>query len=554
MPAAEKEIARGQVETLLSEMHDAKEYGSIINVTDFDMELLRKYLSDREESRQLNVAHIGAGLEAEKIWKLAKIGKVLAQKYDAVVTNPPYMGGSGMGGKLSEYIKKFYSDSKTDLFAVFIERCGQMTNKNCYQAMITQHAWMFLSSFEKFRNKLQMVDIVNMAHLGARAFDEIGGEVVQTTSFVIHKRHIDRYKGVYQRLIDGRSQKEKEAMFYSSDYIFTAAQCEFSKIPGSPVAYWVGKALLDSFDMKQMKDFTVPRMGLTTGDNEYYLRLWHEVNWCGIGFKLSRDSAKASKLKWFPYNKGGEFRKWYGNQEYVVNWYNDGYEMQSRLHPDGNRIWAHNFNLEFNFKKHISWNDLTSKGVTFRAFGDGFLFDSSAAVVFVSDDIFNYMLGYLNTKYVNKIAQLLNPTMHFKLGDFEKVPFRIEKKQAVEDIVIENISLSRTDWDSFETSWDFGNHPLVRPVSTISDAYTAWQDEGKPIECSEEALNFGTFCIQALAEHLAIPDEEVYLLLTEKSNLLDGYILKHWEVLHTQGKKYIVEDLMEALQEKGIAQ
>ena len=202
-------------------------------------------------------------------------------------------------------------------------------------------------------------------------------------------------------------------------------------------------------------------MGLTTGNNDYYLRLWFEVFIGAIGFRFSRELAKASNLKWFPYNKGGEYRKWYGNQEYIVNWLNDGNEMQTKMHPDGNRIWAHNFNLDYNFKKHLTWNDLTSGSLSFRAFGDGFLFDSSAAVAFVPEEHYLFTLAYLNTKFVNELSKLLNPTMHFKLGDFCKLPYLEKEKDIVINLAIENVTISANDWDSYETSWDFKRNPLV---------------------------------------------------------------------------------------------
>ena len=447
---------KADIESIITELHDAKEYGSILNITPVDFAGL--YARFDEIREDINMMQLSA---LDELLPLVKCAELLAQKYDVVVTNPPYMGSSGMNPLLTNYVKTNYPDSKSDLFACFIERCGQMAKKNGYQAMITQHAWMFLSSFEKLRTKLLAVDIVNMAHLGARAFEEIGGEVVQTTSFVIRKSHIADYKGEYCRLTEPTSQQGKEDMFLSGENRYAADQSNFSKIPGAPVAYWVGNATLQAFNNHTIGEISEPRMGLTTGNNDYYLRLWFEVFIGAIGFRFSRELAKASNLKWFPYNKGGEYRKWYGNQEYIVNWLNDGNEMQTKMHPDGNRIWAHNFNLDYNFKKHLTWNDLTSGSLSFRAFGDGFLFDSSAAVAFVPEEHYLFTLAYLNTKFVNELSKLLNPTMHFKLGDFCKLPYLEKEKDIVINLAIENVTISANDWDSYETSWDFKRNPLI---------------------------------------------------------------------------------------------
>jgi hypothetical protein len=324
-------IAAKQTMRLVEEFHDAKEYGSILNITPCDWNLLRRFSVARteEEGGQLVLGIHGEQIAAPRLQELINIGETLAQKYDVVVTNPPYMGSSGMGGKLSEFVKKNYPDSKADLFAVFMERCGQMTAKNRYQAMITQHAWMFLSSFENLRKKLLQKDTVNMAHLGARAFDEIGGEVVQTTSFVLRSSHIAGCKGVYCRLMEPTTQLGKEEMFLRGENRFEATQDNFEKIPGAPVAYWKSKSVISSFqNAKNLDSCLTFRQGMTTTNNEKYLRRWHEVSFVGIGFKIeNRQDSIASMLKWFPYQKGGEYRKWYGNNDYVVYYFDDGQEL-----------------------------------------------------------------------------------------------------------------------------------------------------------------------------------------------------------------------------------
>ena len=391
----EKNAAVSQMEGLLNTLNDAKEYGSLLNVESYDWELLEKFVENADTESQISFDTYGLDETAEQLKQLIKIVKVMAQKYEIVATNPPYAGTSNLSAKVNNFVKENYPDSKADLFAVFIERCGEMLKKNGYQAMITMHSWMFLTSFEKLREKIQLVDIVNMAHLGARAFEEIGGEVVQTTSFVLQKNHKMNYMGTYCRLVEPITQQGKEAMYLSGKKQYVANQNSFTKIPGKPVAYWVSEQISNAFMGKKMGDVSEARMGLTTGQNEKYLRLWTEVDNNRIGFGHNRESAQKSGLKWFPYNKAGEYRKWYGNRDYVVNWQNDGYEMQTTLYPDGSRIWAHNFNLDYNFKEHITWNDITTGKISFRYFEDGFLFDAAAAVAFASASAFFFSFNFL---------------------------------------------------------------------------------------------------------------------------------------------------------------
>ena len=316
---------KADIESIITEMRDAKEYGSILNITPVDFAGL--YARFDEIREDINMMQMSA---LENLLPVVKCAEVLAQKYDVVVTNPPYMAVSNAGAKVNDYIKKNFPDSKADMFAVFIERCGQMAKKNGYQAMITQHAWMFLSSFEKLRTKLLAVDIVNMAHLGARAFEEIGGEVVQTTSFVIRKSHIADYKGEYCRLIEPTSQQGKEDMFLSGENRYAADQSNFSKIPGSPVAYWVSESISQTFELTKLGEQTYPKQGLSSADNNRFLRFWYEIDFQNFCRNCtSNEESKRISAKWYPFNKGGEYRKWYGNFDYVINWKHDGYELRN---------------------------------------------------------------------------------------------------------------------------------------------------------------------------------------------------------------------------------
>ncbi|NLB55177.1 MAG: BREX-1 system adenine-specific DNA-methyltransferase PglX, partial [Lentisphaerae bacterium] len=295
---------------------EGEEYGSLVKVEALPSKpemQKEKTLFDEDYETVLNA------------WNFQRL---LAQKYDVVVTNPPYMGGKGMTVKLSDFVKKNYPDSKSDLFAVFIEKCGELLKATGYQAMITQHAWMFLSSYEKLRSKLMHRNIMNMAHLGARAFEEIGGEVVQTTTFVLAKHKTPGFKGTYVRLVEYSNQDAKEEAFLCGYDRYTSSTENFEKIPGSPVAYWVSDRIIDSFSGQLISDVASSRQGMATGENNRFLRLWSEVVVDKCGFNMqTRDEALKSHKKWFPYNKGGDFRKWYGNNEYFVNWENDGEEI-----------------------------------------------------------------------------------------------------------------------------------------------------------------------------------------------------------------------------------
>lgn len=442
---------KSALDSIIHDLRDAKEYGSILTVAPVDFAPL--YARMDEVQNDISLYRESA---LNTILPLIRVAEALAQQYDVVVTNPPYMGSGNMDARLSDFVKKYYPDSKSDLFAVFIERCGQMTSKNCYQAMITQHAWMFLSSFEKLRTKLLLKDTVNMAHLGPRAFEEIGGEVVQTTSFVLRNSHITDYKGTYCRLIEPTTQQGKEEMFLAGENRYNAQQSNFSKIPGSPVAYWVSEKIFNIFENYTcLESYAVPRQGLITGDNERFLRMWFEVSQVNTAFE--RNTA----MKWMPINKGGEFRRWYGNQEYVVNWDNEGYEIINFKDEKG-KLRSRPQNIAFNFRESVSWSLVTSGGFSARYYPNTFMFNVAGISCFPQKHL-NYILGLLNTPIVSSITQILNPTINMNAGDVAKVPIIIsDEKEPTIQILVETVkNSSKHDWDSYETSWDFKRHPLV---------------------------------------------------------------------------------------------
>ena len=446
----ERNLAVEQINDLLDTMQDAKEYGSIITVQDYDWGLLYRFVGTVDYSGQLDFDAGNLEETKEKLWRLLEVAATLAQKYDVVVTNPPYMGVSNASAKVQEYIKKEYPDSKSDFFAVFIERCGRMLSPNRYQAMITQHAWMFLSSYEKLRAKLlSTVDIVNMAHLGARAFEEIGGEVVQTTSFVIRKSHVADYKGEYCRLIEPTTQQGKEDMFLAGENRYEADQSNFSKIPGSPVAYWVSEntvALMEN--QKKFYDFASFKRGLTTADNDRFLRMWFEVN-C----ETASLHGYVPEKHWFQYNKGGEYRKWYGNRNYVVDWENNGERLKAF---SGSAM----RNLIFAFTKVISYSSLTSGNLSFRIY-DQCLNDQAGNYFVVNNDLQLFILGLLNSPVASFFISLKNQTLNTTADDFSALPICIEASDLITDGVKNCIDFSKKDWDSYETSWDFKRNSLV---------------------------------------------------------------------------------------------
>ena len=395
------------------------------------------------------------GMQAEQLEMMMRVAQILTQKYDVVCTNPPYMGGSGMNATLSTYVKKNFPDSKSDLFACFMEKCGQLIKRIGLYAMITQHAWMFLSSYEKLREKLKMHSIVDMAHLGARAFDEIGGEVVQTTAFVSCGRRVADFKGTYVRLVDIIGEWEKEAAYRSGNHRYTAKQENFSKIPGSPVAYWVSENFVRTFSERKL-DIYKMNSGVTTGKDDDFIKEWYEIPNVEISFESnSYDEFNMSKKKYATLSKGGYKRRWYGNNELVI-WYDfKGKENMSKIS-------SHAFSGEEDyFKTGITWGEITSGNFSAR-FHTHNIHSHKSPTIFTEKDL-SYVLGYLNTNIFNYYVKLINPTISTGVNVVKKIPIIVEEKikPEVNQFVQENIALSKADWDSFETSWDFEVHPLI---------------------------------------------------------------------------------------------
>lgn len=531
---------KAAMNTIIKEMRDAKEYGSILNITPVDFAALYARFDEVREDISMSRDAV-----LNDVLPLVQVAEALARKYDVVVTNPPYMGGAGMSATLSDFVKKYYPDTKSDMSTVCMEKTLDMCNPNGFMAMINIPVWMFLSSYEKLRTRmLRENTIFNMVHPGRGIF----GSDFGTTTFVIRKYHITGYKGSYRRLFDKQGEVEgieaREQAFLSGKGHYVANQSNFSKIPGAPVAYWVSDLLFDIFQQNpNLNDYATPRQGLITGDNDQFLRFWHEVSADRTAFK--RDKSK----KWMPINKGGEFRRWYGNQEYVVNWENEGEEILNFKDSKG-KLRSRPQNLTYNFCNSISWSLVTSGGFSVRYFPSNFMFNVAGISCFPTEHLY-YILGLLNTKITSNVTQVLNPTINMNAGDVAKMPIVIDQTREgrIEELVRDSIARSKSEWDSFETSWDFRKHPLVpTPQDWIEQrnsqfaetrvakfSQLAWHYDQWVRECqyrfeslkeNEEELNHIFIGIYGLNEELSpdIAPEDITVRLADKERDIKSLI------------------------------
>ena len=513
---------------LVNVFTEAKELGSIINLscTSEQLEELEVYLNSLKSSsmNQDMISDTEINEINELMSPLIRQAKLLVQKYDVVITNPPYMPPFSIQKK---YVQKNYPDSKLDLFAIFIEKCHELTKKNAYQAMITMHSWMFLSSFEKLRKKLLKDNtILNMAHLGARAFEDISGEVVQTTAFVFDNTNIKDYQSNFKRLVDYNTQDAKEKEYFKDENSFTSSAISFSEIPGSPIAYWVSSKLFSAFqDGRPLSAVAKPCVGLQTADNGRFLRLWYEVCCSNITFdcKSCEDSIRAG-TRWFPYNKGGEFRKWYGDNDYVVNWENNGYEIKNFKDEKG-KLRSRPQNTQFYFNESASWSKISSGPISFRYKPSGFIFDVAGTSIFSENNKqLIYILGLCNSNVIMNVLKAMSPTLNYEVGQIATLPFIMANEHEVNTFTNDSVRLSKEDWDSFETSWDFMIHPLVKNhVSTISKAYFLWKkectDRFSQLKANEEKLNEIFINIYGLQSELT-PEVEEKDVTVRKADLV----------------------------------
>ncbi|ATV35158.1 BREX-1 system adenine-specific DNA-methyltransferase PglX [Fusobacterium pseudoperiodonticum] len=481
---------------IIEDFEDAKEYGSILKLETIDKELLEREFNILKESFNNNEQgtlifnedelDINIEEDLELIESLIRQHITLVNQYETVVTNPPYMGGKGFSPKLKTYVEKNYKDTKSDLFAVFIERCNEFTKKNCYTSMITMQSWMFLSSFENLRkNIIEKTEIKTLNHLGARAFSEIGGEVVSTVAWVSQKKS-PKNDGTYLRLVDYNNADLKEEEFFNKANYFQAKQKDFEKIPGSPIAYWVSDKIREIFEKKLIGNLFPVKKGADTGNNDLFLKMWHEVNIRKSGLTLGIEEAKKKFTgKWVPYNKGGEFRKWYGNLEYFINWENDGYDLKNSK--------ANLRSPQLYFRDGITWNALSSSKTSARKSANS-IFDSAGSSMFPQKEEIGYYLAFMNSKIVDYLLKILNPTLNYGAGTISNLPDADIKKhkEIIKNKSQQNISISKEEWDSRETSWDFERLSLIdgKDLKSAYENYCShWRDNFVQLHKNEEELN-----------------------------------------------------------------
>ena len=525
---------------IIEDFEDAKEYGSILKLKSIDKEILKKEFNLLKESFNNNEQEtlifnedemiIDINKELELIESLIKQHITLTNQYEAVVTNPPYMGGKGFSTKLKAYTEKNYKDSKSDLFAVFIERCNEFTKKNFYTSMITMQSWMFLSSFETLRkNIIEKTEIKSLNHLGTRAFSEIGGEVVSTVAW-ISKKISPKNEGTYIRLVDYNNAELKEEEFFNKANYFQAKQKDFEKIPGSPIAYWVGESFQSLFGIKdKLRTISTLKSGTSTnGKNDEMFRLWYEVEYNKIQFNCY--SYQSILKKWLPLAKGGERRKYYGNF----------------LNISENKF-AKNDYLEY--EEAISWNDINSSDFSAKKHTKGIIANNVIKRAYISDkSIYNYILGLMNTKQVNTILKFLIPTIHYDVGYVGNIPILYtddkNKLEIINKLVQQNIDISKEEWDSRETSWDFEKLSLIdgKDLRTAFENYCShWRDNFVQLHKNEEELNRLFIEIYELQDEMdeKVSFDDITILKKEAKIIqIDNSIPKEFS---TESEKYLYD-------------
>jgi len=452
----EKSAAINQMESLLDTFIDADEYGSMIKVDNYNWELLKRYIKDVDIPIRISMHDIEIEKMKNQLSSLINIAEIMDLKYEVVITNPPYMGTRGIGQKLVNYIKENFPDSKLDVFAVFIEKCMKFTRKGYYLSLVTPESWMFITSFYKLRKLIiNTCTISTLNHLGFKAFETGFG----TVAIVMSKRILKNFIGTYIDL--NENEKNLDIAFFEEKRKYMS-QSNYKKIPGWPIAYWVKDDLINTFKNKNISDFGRTRQGMATSDNNRFLRFWHEVKNDDIVFNLEK--VVNDKEKWFPYNKGGRFRKWYGTAAYIVNWENEGKEIKeyaASLYGSYSRTIK---NIDEYFKEAIAWPYITAGnrfGARFQP--KGFIFDVAGPSLFTIEKYKYYLCGLLSSKLTIQFMRIINPTMNYQVGDIAKIPVIYNEKFSIKinALVKENIFIAKKDWDTFETSWDFKNSPLI---------------------------------------------------------------------------------------------
>lgn len=506
------------IKYLLSVFVNAKEYGSILNVEKRDyLEFLESWNEVVVNSSEDLITMIWLSELNDIMPTLAKQAYIMTGSYDSVITNPPYMGN--MPSVMTEYVREYYADEKYDLYAVFMKKGIELAKNNAYVAMITQQAWMFLSSFEQLRNNLNGVIIMNMLHLGARAFEEISGEVVQTTTFVLNKYRNIKYQGRYFKLLGGMSQKDKEEMFLRQENIFVCSQSKFSMIPGKAYAYWVNDKLLEKFSENTLSDYSTIKSGIVTGNNDYFLKLWYEIDFEHIGFS-HEVFVDNTDIQWVPMNKGGGYKKHYGLQEYVMN-------LHDIWEPSKTTNAVRRGETSFYFREGLTWSTLATS-LSVRYCPKGFVFDTKGSMCFPEKkETIYYLEALLNSKVASYVMDFLSPTLDYNQGAMGKIPVDVSEKifDRVTELSKQNISIAKKEWDSFETSWNFKRHFLVREGHRLSEIYSVWQQECEDryntLKKNEEEINSLFIELYGLEDELTSEVEEKYISITRADKQRD---------------------------------
>ncbi|MGL6105628.1 BREX-1 system adenine-specific DNA-methyltransferase PglX [Romboutsia sp.] len=538
------ESLKKDVEYLVDVFTDAKEYGSILEVEEVDFEKIENRLVEIEE----DIADLFSKENRERILgvipSIVNQGKVISKKYDVCITNPPYMGSKGMNTELGEFVKKKYPNSKSDLCMTFIERGLKYTSCRGILSLVTMHSWMFLSSYEKLRiDLIQNSTFDTLLHLGMEAFENIVGKVVQTVAFTVRKRIVSKYKSTNVRLVDFYDSRryEKEIRFFDQKYRHVSCQEKFKSIPGTPIAYWASdlvKVIFEKAD--KLGDVGQPQQGLSTTDNNRFIRMWSEVSSNKIGYNILNSEELLNKhLKWVPINKGGNFRKWYGNNDSVLNWENDGFEIKQNViqkYPYLNGKYEFVVKNEKNyFKRGITWSKVTTYLFSTRYTDVGFIFTDAGMKLTIDDELIKYAGAFMNTKLVNELLKFISETMNYEQGNISKLPFIVTKdnnlKLAIENLFDMNICISKKDWDSFETSWDFTKHPIIEFKSnSIENSFNNWtqftEKQFNQLKSNEEELNRIFIDIYGLQDELTpeVEDKDVTTRKADRDRDIKSFI------------------------------
>ena len=526
MNSLEKNNAINQLNEMLDALQDAKEYGSILDVPELDWDLLHRYTAGIDDTVQITLDSVGADETLTQVRALVEQAQVMAKKYHAVTTNPPYMGASNMNPRLNQFIKDYYPDYKSDFFSAFMVRCSAMAKPEGYCGFFTPYVWMFIQSYEKLRQYLYTkCTIETLIQFEYSAFEEA---TVPVCTLAFKNSNVAGKKGCYFRLTDFRGgmevqrQKTLEAISnHDCGFYYEQTTDNFSIIPGAPVAYWASKNMLSAF--KQNHPFLgETKKGVLTGNNDVYLRLWHEVNISRCGFGLSSHSDMChSHKKWFPVTSGGYMRRWYGNIDTVVNLEDDGRDIKENVT---------NYRLrdpQYYMREAIAWTEISSSIFSVRYVPQGILFGNGGPVSFFNNDKLFYHLGFLNTNVAMAILSYIAPTINYGPEQINRLPVIIADTEInkVNDIVKMNVSISKKDWDSFETSWDFKRHPLLQyahfmshhphheqqtehhVITTLQQAYKEWEQASKErfyqLKANEEELNHIFINIYGLQDELS---------------------------------------------------